>query len=77
MTSPAGAADAVSLDRDRVTWMSYAFLAIFGYFLYGFGPSVPLLRDELGVSHAVGALHATAMALGAVVGGLAGERVVR
>ncbi len=77
MTSPARAPDAVSLDRDRVTWMSYAFLAIFGYFLYGFGPSVPLLRDELGVSHAVGALHATAMALGAVIGGLVGERVVR
>src|SRR6266702_792265 len=56
--------------------MVYVLLAIYGYFLYGFGPSVPLLRDELGVSHAVGALHATALSVGAVVGGLAGERIV-
>jgi predicted MFS family arabinose efflux permease len=73
---PAGPADATSVHRDRITWISYALLAIFGFFLYGFGPSVPLLRDELGVSRAVGALHATAMAGGAVVGGLVGERVV-
>ena len=56
--------------------MVYSLLAIFGYFLYGFGPSVPLLRDDLGVSRAVGALHATAMSVGAVTGGLIGERVV-
>jgi predicted MFS family arabinose efflux permease len=56
--------------------MVYSLLSIFGYFLYGFGPSVPLLRDELGVSRAVGALHATAMSVGAVTGGLVGERVV-
>jgi predicted MFS family arabinose efflux permease len=65
-----------ALQRDRPTWMVYTLLAIFGYFLYGFGPSVPLLRDELGVSRAVGALHATAMSVGAVTGGLVGERVV-
>ncbi len=57
--------------------MVYALLAIFGYFLYGFGPTVPLLRDELGVSRAVGALHATVLAGGAVLGSLVGQRVVR
>jgi predicted MFS family arabinose efflux permease len=62
--------------RDRTTWMLYGQLALYGYFLYGFGPTVPLLRDELGVSRAVGALHATAMAAGAVLGGLLSERVV-
>ncbi len=77
MTSADGSVEAVRLHRDRTTWMVYALLAIYGYFLYGFGPSVPLLRDELGVSRAVGALHATAMAVGAVIGALVGERVVR
>ena len=57
--------------------MVYTLLAIFGYFLYGFGPTVPLLRDELGVSRAVGALHATVLAGGAVLGSLVGQRVVR
>lgn len=76
MTAEDQPAGTVSLHRDRTTWMVYVLLAIYGYFLYGFGPSVPLLRDELGVSRAVGALHATAMSVGAVVGGLVGERVV-
>ena len=67
---------AAPVRRDRTTWMLYGQLALYGYFLYGFGPTVPLLRDELGVSRAVGALHATAMAAGAVLGGLLSERVV-
>ncbi len=42
----------------------------FGYFLYGFGPSVPLLRDDLGVSSAVGGLHGTALAAGSTLAGV-------
>ena len=56
--------------RTRLTWLTYAQLAVFGYFLYGFGPSVPLRRDDLGVSSAIGGLHGTALATGSTLAGL-------
>jgi predicted MFS family arabinose efflux permease len=56
--------------RTRLTWLTYAQLAVFGYFLYGFGPSVPLQRDDLHVSSAVGGLHGSALALGSTLAGL-------
>jgi MFS family permease len=57
------------LVRDRRTWISYAQLAIFGYFIYGFGPIVPLLRDEQQTSRTVASLHGTTFAVGAALGG--------
>jgi len=59
-----------TLVRDRLTWLTFAQLGVYGYFLYGFGPSVPLLRDELGVSNAVSGLHGTALAAGSVLAGV-------
>jgi fucose permease len=55
--------------RDRITWLIYAQLGVWGYFLYGFGPIVPLLRDENHVSNTVAGLHSTAMAAGSMIGG--------
>jgi MFS family permease len=52
-----------------VTLLVYAHLGVWGYFLYGFGPVVPLLRDEQGVSASVASLHGTALAVGAVAAG--------
>ncbi|NBE81359.1 MFS transporter [Micromonospora rubida] len=57
------------LTRDRTTWLAYSQLALWGFFLYGFGPVVPLLRDEQGTSAAVAGLHSTAIAVGALLGG--------
>ncbi|MEV4414656.1 MFS transporter [Catellatospora sp. NPDC049609] len=57
------------LVRDLPTWLIYLQLALWGYFNYGFGPVVPLLRDEQGTSAAVAGLHSTAIAVGAVAGG--------
>lgn len=62
--------------RDRLTWMVYLQIGMWGFFLYGFGPTVPLLRDELGVSRAVGGLHATMLAVGAITTGLTGSWLV-
>ncbi|RKR88551.1 fucose permease [Micromonospora pisi] len=59
------------LTRDRITWLTYAQLGVWGFFLYGFGPVVPLLRDEQGTTTAVAGLHSTALAAGALLGGLA------
>lgn len=58
------------LDRDRLTWLTYAQLGVYGYFLYGFGPSVALLRDEQGFSRTVAGLHGTALAVGALTSAL-------
>jgi MFS family permease len=63
--------------RDRRTWISYAQLAIFGYFIYGFGPVVPLLRDEQHTSRTVASLHGTTFAIGAAVGGFVLPYLVR
>ncbi|MGS2614238.1 MFS transporter [Micromonospora sp. LZ34] len=57
------------LTRDRLTWLTYAQLGLWGFFLYGFGPVVPLLRDEQGTSAAVAGLHSTGIAIGALTGG--------
>ncbi|MGN9807943.1 MFS transporter [Micromonospora sp. BQ11] len=57
------------LTRDRTTWLAYAQLGLWGFFLYGFGPVVPLLRDEQGTSAAVAGLHSTGIAVGSLLGG--------
>lgn len=61
--------------RDRLTLTMYGHLAIFGYFLFSFGPAQPLLRDEQGTSRTVAALHGTALALGAIIAGLWNTRL--
>ncbi|GAA3738805.1 MFS transporter [Micromonospora maritima] len=57
------------LTRDRITWLTYSQLGLWGFFLYGFGPVVPLLRDEQGTTAAVAGLHSTGIAVGALAGG--------
>ena len=61
--------------HDHATLVTYAQLGIYGWFLYGFGPSVPLLRDERGLSSSVAALHGTLFAIGTITIGLLGPRL--
>jgi MFS family permease len=63
--------------RTPSTWLIYAQLGLWGYFLYGFGPVVPLLRDEQGTSAAVASLHGTALAAGGLIGGALFPRLAR
>jgi predicted MFS family arabinose efflux permease len=65
------------LDRDRLTRLTYAQLGVFGFFLYGFGASVSLLRDERGYSRALAGLHGTALAAGAMASALVVAALVR
>jgi fucose permease len=74
---PARTTSTPSVVRDRTTWLAYVHIGLFGYFLYAFGPSIALLRDEQGYSRTVASLHGTAMAAGAVVVGFVGVHVVR
>lgn len=54
------------MHRDRLTLLVYCQLGLWGYFLFGFGPVVPLLRDELGISNTVAGLHATMISAGSI-----------
>jgi predicted MFS family arabinose efflux permease len=62
--------------RDRATWTSYLALALFSYFLSIQGNILPFLRDELGLSYGAASLCPAALAIGLIVCGLIGERVV-
>jgi predicted MFS family arabinose efflux permease len=63
--------------RDRFTWLAYGLLSVFAYFLYGFGPVVPLLLREQHTSRGVAGLHGTALAVGGVFTGLLAAWAVR
>ncbi len=63
--------------RHRLTWLAYLGLGLYGFFLYGFGPTTPLVREELGISRTLGGLYGTALAVGAVIAGFAGTAPVR
>ncbi|MGZ3461384.1 MAG: hypothetical protein ACXU86_23075, partial [Archangium sp.] len=56
--------------RDRLTWLAYALLAFYGYFLNILGPITPFLKEELGLSYTVSSLHFTAFAVGILLIGL-------
>jgi MFS family permease len=66
----------VSLHRDGPTWLIYLQLSLYAYFLYAFAPSVTLLRDEEHVRDTVAGLHGTAYAVGVIVVGLLGARIL-
>jgi predicted MFS family arabinose efflux permease len=68
---------AARLHRDRLTWLVYGHLGAYGFFLYGFGPTVPLLREEQGTSLTVAGLHGTALAGGALVSSFFTPALVR
>jgi MFS family permease len=65
------------LHRDRFTVSMYGVFVTWGWLLYSFNPSVPLLARELGVSHAAAGLHGTAMAAGALGAAALTPRAVR
>jgi MFS family permease len=63
--------------RSRVTWLAYLMLAFYGYFLNMFGPITPFLKNELNLSYTVSSFHFSAFALGIIIAGLVGHRVIQ
>ncbi len=61
--------------HDKATFISFAAMACWAWFCYGFGATLAFLRDDQGTSPAVGGLHASAFALGGVLGALATPRL--
>ncbi len=58
-----------AFQRDRLTLTLDGTFVTWGWFLYAFTPTVPLIADEQGISFALAGLHGTAMAVGSVVSG--------
>lgn len=54
--------------HDRPTLISYASMSTWAWFIYAFGASLALLRDDQGTSTTIGGLHGTALAIGGVIG---------
>ncbi|NCX33464.1 MAG: MFS transporter, partial [Actinobacteria bacterium] len=49
---------------------------IYGYFMGGFGPAIPLLQADQGTTGAIAGLHGTALGLASLVAGVLNSRVV-
>ena len=65
------------IHRDAVTWYCYLLGAFFIFILAIQGNVVPFLKSELNLSYYAVALHTSAIAIGAIVVGLVGDRVVQ
>jgi predicted MFS family arabinose efflux permease len=62
--------------RDNVFWLAALQTGVFGIFMGGFGPALPLLREEQGTSAAVAGLHGTAIGLASIVAGILNSLIV-
>lgn len=60
---------ATTFKRDRVFWLISLQTGVYGIFMGGFGPALPLLRDFQGTSAAVAGLHGTALGIASIVAG--------
>lgn len=63
--------------RDAVTWYCYLLGAFFIFVLTIQGNVIPFLKTELGLTYYSVALHTSAIAIGAIIVGLIGDRVVQ
>ena len=79
MTDDAAAATAAQPDshRDRFSFTLYGWFVVWGWLLYSFNPSVPLIAAEMRVSKAVAGLHGTAIAAGVILAGIVTPRLVQ
>jgi fucose permease len=62
--------------RQRGTWLSYAFLSFYSYFINSMGPLTVFVKSDLGLSYTIASLHYSAFALGILLIGFAGGPLV-
>ncbi|MBA3615320.1 MAG: MFS transporter [Rubrobacteraceae bacterium] len=62
--------------RDSATWMTYGLVGFFAFMETVLGPIMPFLRRELDLGYTAASLHFSAFALGAVLLGFFGDRLV-
>ncbi|MFN8471538.1 MAG: MFS transporter [Anaerolineae bacterium] len=62
--------------RTSFTWLAYLMVGYFSYLESMLGPTLPSLQQQLNLSYAVVSLHFSAFALGIILTGLVGDRVI-
>jgi predicted MFS family arabinose efflux permease len=55
--------------RDKVFWLAALQTGVFGIFMGGFGPALPLLQADQGTSGAIAGLHGTALGIASIIAG--------
>lgn len=63
--------------RDRTTLIAYAQLGLLGWFVYAFGASLTLLRDDEGLTRTAASTLSIALAVGGTLGSFLAAPVVR
>jgi fucose permease len=63
--------------RDRTTLLAYAQLGLLGWFVYAFGASLTLLRDDEGLTRTAASTLSIALAVGGTLGSFLAAPVVR
>lgn len=63
--------------RDRPTWLVYLQLSSWAWFLYAFGATQALLRDEQGTTKSIASLHGSSFAVGGLIGALVAAPAIR
>lgn len=63
--------------RNRATWVTYTQAVGFGWFVFGFGPALSLLRDDLGISRSMASLHSVFMTIAGLIASLLIPRLIR
>ena len=63
--------------RDFPTRVAYAQLAAFGWFIFGMGPSMQFLREDLGLTRTVLSLHNIVGSVGSIGAGLFTAAIIR
>ena len=61
----------------RGPWISIAYLAVWGYLLYGIGSATPYLRADLHLTDFEAGLHASALAVGVLAAGFSADAIGR
>ncbi len=67
----------VTIERDRLTKITYAQIAAISFFIFGVGPAFALLREDLGVTRTVIAFHNISGAVGSILAGLTSTYAIK
>lgn len=62
--------------RDKPTLISYAQASCFGWLIFGSGPAISFLRDDLQLSRAMASVHSLGMSIGGIVAGLSAQKLI-
>jgi len=62
--------------RDKPTLISYAQASCFGWLIFGSGPAISFLRDDLHLSRAMASAHSLGMSIGGITAGLSAQKLI-